>query len=252
MDFPTLITSLETSELFQLCLCAIGVGMAKTGLGGLGLLVVPVMASIFGAKASTGILLIILISADIFGVKFYHRHADISKLVQLIPSTVIGILISVFFGEQISEEQFKTAMAVIIITGVLITITQKVESRIAHPNKIISNLIGILSGISTMVGNAAGPVMTLYFLAMGFKKNKFIGTAAWFFLSVNLFKVPFHIIFWNTIDFEVFYSGLIMLPLTMIGAFLGYFIVKFIPERPYKIILILSIVLSVFKLLLTV
>ena len=103
-----------------------------------------------------------------------------------------------------------------------------------------------------MIGNAAGPIMTLYFIAMGFKKNKFIGTAAWFFLSVNLFKVPFHIIYWNTVNIEVLYLGLIMLPLTMVGAFLGYFIVKFIPERPYKIILILSIVLSVFKLLLTV
>ena len=72
------------------------------------------------------------------------------------------------------------------------------------------------------------------------------------FLSVNLFKVPFHIIYWNTVNIEVLYLGLIMLPLTMVGAFLGYFIVKFIPERPYKIILILSIVLSVFKLLLTV
>ncbi len=226
--------------------------MAKTGLGGLGLLVVPIMAGIFGAKASTGILLIILISADIFGVKFYHRHADISKLFQLIPSTIIGILISVVFGDQISEDQFKTAMAVIIISGVMISISQKRESNLVYSNKIVSSLIGILGGISTMIGNAAGPIMTLYFLAMGFKKNKFIGTAAWFFLTVNLFKVPFHIIYWNTVNIEVIYSGLIMLPLTMVGAFLGYFIVKFIPERPYKIILILSIILSVFKLLLTV
>ena len=74
MDFPSLITTLEISKLLQLCFCAVGVGMAKTGLGGLGLLVVPIMAGIFGAKASTGILLVILISADIFGVKFYHRH----------------------------------------------------------------------------------------------------------------------------------------------------------------------------------
>ena len=99
-----------------------------------------------------------------------------------------------------------------------------------------------------MIGNAAGPIMSIYFLSMGLNKNKFIGTAAWFFLFVNLFKVPFHIFIWNTIDLEIFLFDLSLFPLILIGAIIGVWIVKKIPEKPYKIFVIVSVVLSTFNL----
>ena len=98
-------------------LCAIGIGMAKTGLGGLGMVVVPVMANIFGAKSSTGILLILLIMADLFGVRYYHMHADIRQLVKLVPSTIIGILTGVFIGDILSDEYFHLLLATVIVAG---------------------------------------------------------------------------------------------------------------------------------------
>ena len=70
-------------QWIQVAFCAIGIGMAKTGLGGIGLLVVPIMASLFGVKSSTGVLLILLILADFLGVGFYHRHANINILIKL-------------------------------------------------------------------------------------------------------------------------------------------------------------------------
>ena len=98
-------------------LCAMGIGMAKTGLGGLGMVVVPVMANIFGAKSSTGILLLLLIMADFFGVRYYHMHADIRQLVKLIPSTIIGILTWVFIGDILSDEYFRLLLATVIVAG---------------------------------------------------------------------------------------------------------------------------------------
>ena len=180
-------------------LCAIGIGMAKTGLGGLGMIVVPVMANIFGAKSSTGILLLLLIMADFFGVRYYHMHADMRQLVKLIPSTIIGIVTGVFVGDQISDEYFQLLLVIVIISGVLMTVI-KVEIK---ERKIFSIIVGFLGGFVTMIGNAAGPIMSIYFLSMGFDKNKFIGTAAWFFLFVNLFKVPFHVFIWDTIDLDI-------------------------------------------------
>ena len=82
-------------QWIQVAFCAIGIGMAKTGLGGIGLLVVPIMASLIGVKSSTGVLLILLILADFLGVGFYHRHANLNILIKLIPSTAIGIIIGV-------------------------------------------------------------------------------------------------------------------------------------------------------------
>ena len=249
MGIEYLYSDLSSYKLIQVLLCAIGIGMAKTGLGGLGLLVVPVMAGVFGAKSSTGVLLIILILADFFGVGYYHRHADIGKLIKLIPSTIIGIIIGVLVGNYINEDQFRIVLVLVIFSGTALTLFKKEKvTSVDSKENLIPNLIGFLGGFSTMVGNAAGPIMTLYFLSMGFKKNKFIGTAAWFFLFVNVFKVPFHIFVWNTIDFSIFLFGFSLFPLIILGAYIGFWVVQKIPEKPYRIFLIISIFLSTMKL----
>lgn len=225
-------------------LCAMGIGMAKTGLGGLGMVVVPVMANIFGAKSSTGILLLMLIMADFFGVRYYHMHADIKRLIKLIPSTIIGILTGVFIGDILSDVYFQFLLGAVIISGALIMII-KVDIK---ENKLFSVAVGFLGGFVTMIGNAAGPIMSIYFLSMGFDKNKFIGTAAWFFLFVNLFKVPMHVFIWKTIDLKILFFDLSLFPLILVGALTGVWIVKKIPERPYKALVIASVILSTFNL----
>ena len=225
-------------------LCAMGIGMAKTGLGGLGMVVVPVMANIFGAKSSTGILLILLILADFFGVRYYHMHADIRQLVKLIPSTIFGILTGVLIGDILSDVDFQFLLGAVIISGALIMVI-KVDIK---ENKLFSIAVGFLGGFITMIGNAAGPIMSIYFLSMGFDKNKFIGTAAWFFLFVNLLKVPMHLFIWKTIDLNILLFDLSLFPFILVGAVTGVWIVKKIPERPYKIFVIVSVILSTFNL----
>ena len=225
-------------------LCAMGIGMAKTGLGGLGMVVVPVMANIFGAKSSTGILLLLLIMADFFGVRYYHMHADLRQLIKLIPSTIIGILTGVFIGDILSDVYFQFLLGAVIISGALIMVI-KVDIK---ENNLFSIAVGFLGGFITMIGNAAGPIMSIYFLSMGFDKNKFIGTAAWFFLFVNLFKVPMHVFIWKTMDLNILLFDLSLFPLILIGALTGVWIVKKIPEQPYKIFVIVSVILSTFNL----
>ena len=225
-------------------LCAMGIGMAKTGLGGLGMVVVPVMANIFGAKSSTGILLLLLIMADFFGVRYYHMHADLRQLIKLIPSTIIGILTGVFIGDILSDVYFQFLLGAVIIFGALIMVI-KVDIK---ENNLFSIAVGFLGGFITMIGNAAGPIMSIYFLSMGFDKNKFIGTAAWFFLFVNLFKVPMHVFIWKTIDLNILLFDLSLFPLILLGALTGVWIVKKIPEQPYKIFVIVSVILSTFNL----
>ena len=99
-----------------------------------------------------------------------------------------------------------------------------------------------------MIGNAAGPVMSIYFLSMMLPKNSFIGTGAWFFLIINLFKIPFHVMVWETIDMDTFVLDLAMLPVIMVGAFLGFRLVKYIPEKPYRIFIIVTTGLAALKL----
>lgn len=241
--------SLDFYEWVQLLFCAIGIGMAKTGLGGIGLLIVPVMAGIFGAKPSTGIVLILLIMADIFGVAYYHQHADLKKILRLAPSTLAGIFIGVFVGDSIDEQNFKIILSVTVLLGALLMVFQRTDKDSDIANPFFTIFVGLLGGFSTMVGNAAGPIMTIYFISMGFKKNKFIGTAAWFFFLVNLFKVPFQIFVWRTIDLNIIIFDLSLFPFVYVGAIAGVWIVKKIPESPYQLFLIVSVFLSTLRLL---
>ena len=240
--------ALSNSQWVWIIFCALCIGLAKTGLSGLGLLVVPILASVFGARPSTGVLLPMLIMADVFAVVYYHRHADFKLLIRLAPATIMGILIAIWVGDIVNDQVFGIIMAIIIILGLTIMIwNERKSTRIPH-NWFFASTAGILGGFTTMIGNAAGPVMSIYFLSLGLNKNKFIGTAAWFFLLVNLFKVPFHIAVWETISVDTFVFNLTLFPVIMIGAFLGVRLVKLIPEKPYRIFIIGSSALAALKL----
>jgi len=99
----------------------------------------------------------------------------------------------------------------------------------------------LLAGFSTMVGNLAGAFSNIYFLAIKLPKNEFIGTAAWLFFIINLFKVPFHIWVWETINLESLKISLTLIPAVISGLLLGVFLVKKINNNKYrKLILIFT------------
>ena len=232
--------SLSQYEVVILVLVAVLVGMAKTGVGGTGMIVVPLLALVFGGKESTGIMLPIFIFGDFFGVYHYSRHADWHHLRQLLPYAMVGILIGTVTGDNISDEAFTHLMAIIIFVSVAIMIWQERKKDISVPDsKWFVAIIGILGGFTTMVGNLAGPVLMLYLLAVRLPKNEFIGTAAWFFLVINLLKVPFHIFAWQTITLNTILLDLCLVPAIALGAYLGIRIVNIIPEKNYRWFIIL-------------
>jgi uncharacterized protein len=242
--------SISTDQWILVIVCAVFVGMSKTGVAGIGMLIVPILATIFGGKTSAGILLPMLSMADIFAVSYYHRHAEWKYIWKLMPATVVGVLIGLFVGNIVNDDQFKLIMAIIILAGLGIMVwRERSKAEKAIPNNWwFSSVAGLLGGFSTMIGNAAGPVMSIYFLSMMLPKNKFIGTGAWFFLIINLFKIPFHILVWETIDIKTFTLDLAMFPVIMLGAFLGVKLVKYIPEKPYRIFIIVTTGLAAIKL----
>jgi hypothetical protein len=169
---------------------------------------------------------------------------------ELTTKIVAGVLIGVFVGNEVNDQQFKHMMAIIILVGLAIMIwrERKKDLKAIPHNWIFSSMAGLLGGFSTMIGNAAGAIMSIYFLSMMLPKNSFIGTGAWFFLIINLFKIPFHIFSWGTIDMNTFTLDLAMLPVIMVGAFIGVRIVRFIPEKPYRIFIIVTTGLAAIKL----
>ena len=104
--------------------------------------------------------------------------------------------------------------------------------------------MGLSTGFTTMVGNLAGAFSNLYFLAMRVPKNVFIGTAAWLFFLTNLFKVPFHVFYWKTINVSSFSISLKLVPFVLIGFFVGIKLVSLISERHYRKLILLFTALS--------
>ncbi|MDU8886766.1 sulfite exporter TauE/SafE family protein [Yeosuana sp. MJ-SS3] len=210
-------------------------GLSKSGIKGIGIIIVVILAFVFGEKASTGILLPMLISADIFAVVYYNRHAQWKYIKILIPWMIIGVLVGVWIGNDISEIIFKRLMAIIIIGSVIIMfISENRKSDKVPTNKLFSSGMGFLAGFTTMIGNLAGPISNIYFLAMRFPKNEFIGTAAWLFFIINVFKLPFHFFVWKTVTKETLILNTVLIPVVVFGFLLGAFIVKFISNINYR------------------
>lgn len=200
------------------------------------------MALAFGAKESTGLVVPLLVAGDIFAVVYYNRHTKWSYIGRFLPWMLLGILIGVLIGNDLPDKTFKITMAIIILGSVIMMYWwDRRKSKVVPTHWLFAGFIGTIAGITTMIGNLAGAFSNIYFLAMRIPKNEFIGTAAWLFLIINVFKLPFHIWVWGTITPETLLINLKLLPGVIVGIFVGIRLVKIIKEAFYrKLILILT------------
>lgn len=230
--------------------CAVLIGMSKAGVKGMGMLTVPILAVIFGGKPSAGLLLPMLSMADIFAVSYYNKHAEWKYVWQLLPATILGVLAAVVVGYYISDDWFKNLIAIFVIGSIILMIIQERNGLPEHLTESLwfASVFGFLGGFTTMIGNAAGPIMAVYLLAMHLPKNSFIGTGAWFFLIVNLFKIPLHIFVWKTISWNSFSLNLLALPAIALGILIGIKIIKLLPEKEFRYFIIIMTFLAAIRL----
>ena len=237
-------------QFFLLLIVALFIGMSKTGVHGAGMLAVPLLANIFGGQVSSGVMLPMLVLADVLGVWYYHRHASWYHLKILFPWSAVGVILGTVVGNYIDDKIFKIIMAIIIVASVIVMLWLERGHKDEVPHtKTFGVASGILGGFTSMVGNLAGTVMAVYFLSMRLPKNAFIGTTAWFFMVTNWFKVPFHVFAWHTIDFNTFLLDLSTLPLIILGAYLGIIIVKKLSEKTYRWFIVIMTLIAAFFML---
>jgi len=243
-------------ELWQHVTVALGaflVGLGKGGLPGVGNLTVVLMALALPPKASVGILLPILISADVVAVLVYRRHALWRYIGRLAPWTVAGIVVGYFVFSRVNDAQVRVMIGVILLAMTAVHFFRKWLRRHAteedalphHPVFIAAT--GMVGGFATMVANAAGPVAALYFIASGLPKYAFIGTSAWFFMLVNLFKLPFMVDL-EIIDFGSLGFSASFMVYSVLGALTAPFLVRFINERFFELLIWVFIVVGGLKL----
>lgn len=241
-----------TSEWVLFFLCAVILGMTKTGIQGLGILTVPIFAYLFGAKNSTGILLPIICFADLMAIMYYRTDLKLKNIFRLLPWTLLGLVLALGVDHLIPDTAFKQLMAFCILLGLIVMFwSERKDKANALTSSIwYSPLFGLMVGFATMIGNAAGPILTVYLLSMRLPKYEFVSTAAWFIMFVNLLKVPLQVFVWDNISLEIFLLDLYTIPFLAIGAMIGVRLVKVIPEKLFRKLMIVLTILSTFMLLL--
>ncbi len=229
------VMDLTQPEWLMILFSALAIGLSKAGIAGLGMIAIPLMAVVFGGKASVGIVLPMLIFADVMAVFYFRRYAEWKHVSAIVPWSLLGIVLGTYIGNQIDDQAFKVMMGAIVMVSLGILFWRDYHGITSIPQfKGYAALIGLCIGFTTMVGNLAGPISMLYFLSLQLPKNAFIGSKAWFFLLINTSKVPFHVWSWKTIDVSTLTLNLMVLPVIAIGAFLGVRLVRYIPEGVYR------------------
>lgn len=246
------LLNLSAWQLMWVIIAAFFTGFSKTGISGFTMLVIPIIATVFGGKESTGILLPMLLIGDFMAVYYYNRHADWKNIRKPLPWAVVGLVLGSLVGSYINDRQFKIliAISVFICLGILLY-TERKGDKFKIPGGAWFHIVtGIASGFTSMIGNAAGPVFSIYLLAMGFKKHDFLGTYSWFFLIINLIKVPLQIFFWHNITLKTSILACTMIPAITLGAILGIVTVKKLNEKFFRGIIIVMTALAAIKLFL--
>lgn len=212
------------------------VGVAKTGVPGLAILVVPMMALAVGdVRASAGWLLPVLCMADVFAVWYWRRHAEASRLFSLAPWVLLG-LAGGAVALSLPQRDIRMLVGSIVMLMLLAYFYTRWISR-PSPASRHAATYGIAAGFATTVANAAGPIMNLYLLSKQLPKEEFVATGAWFFFIINLTKVPVYL--WHglfsvrSLAFDAF-----MFVPVMAGAITGRWLIHRIPNRLFETLVI--------------
>jgi len=245
---------LNASQIIQAAIAAFLVGFSKTGLVGLGVLIVPLMASVFPAKESTGALLPMLIFGDLFAVAWYRQHAQWRVLARILPWVLPGIVLGFFALNRTPSEKLGPALGVLVLVLVLLEVVRGRAGEWTEkhlPRKWwFSAIMGTLAGFLTMVGNIAGAVASIYLLSMGLEKREFMGTGAWYYLIGNTVKVPFSLAL-GLISTRSLLFNLETAPVILAGAVVGILTFRFIPQKWFNRAILLLASLAALRLILT-
>jgi uncharacterized membrane protein YfcA len=222
------------------------IGLSKTGINGASAVMIPLLAMIFGARESTGVVLPMLCFADLVAVIYYRRAAEWKYIIRLLPWALGGFALALLVDRLVPARGFKLLIALCIFAGLAVMFWNDRRGKDAAVPRAwwFSAIFGVLGGFSTMIGNAAGPVMSVFLLSVRLPKTSFVGTAAWFFMIINYLKIPLQHFVWHNITVEGLLFGSTMIPLILVGAALGILVVKKVSERRYRLLVYVMTIVS--------
>ncbi len=244
-------------QFAALALAALLVGFSKTAVSGANTVSLAIFAAVLPARASTGVLLPLLIAGDVLAVLTYRRHAHWPTLLRLFPAVAAGVVLGTLFLKWAGDGAVRTSIGAILLFMAAVTVWRRrtaesapgPDAVVTRSGRIKARSYGVLGGFTTMVANAGGPVMSMYLLSAGFRKLGFLGTSAFFFLIVNVSKVPFSVGL-GLIDGRSLLLDAALVAFVVPGALLGRWAVHRINQRLFEQLVIAATVLGGVHLLL--
>ena len=244
LEFINYVTELPPGFGVLAVVTAILVGIAKTGVSGMAILVVPLIAMVFPAKESVGALLPMLITGDILAVLYYRRHARWGQLFKLIPGVAAGMLGGAVFLGRLDNESMRIFLGVFVLLLLFLELTARYlklkEFKKLHT---FAFLIGVMAGFGTTVGNSAGPIMGIYLIMMGLDKKQLMGTGAWFFLIVNTSKLPIFF-YHDMIGADTLRFFAYMVPFVILGTYFGRRLLAVLSQKIFDFLVLMFAALS--------
>jgi uncharacterized membrane protein YfcA len=243
-------------------LAALLIGFSKTGVPGVGILVIPLMALVFPGRVSIGATVLLLISADLFAVSWYRRYTRWDKLVQLLPWVAIGMVAGTAALFSIGEnaqgkDNINFVIGVLVLAMVALHLARlKWGDRLRPSSRPGLVFTGGAAGFATTVSNAAGPIMSVYMTSLGLPKMEFMGTTAWYFLIFNLAKIPLYLLLMALAADRPMFSAdgllfdLVMLPVIVVGVFAGRWMLPRVPQRLFNTLALSLSALAAMRLIL--
>jgi uncharacterized membrane protein YfcA len=242
---------LTLSQWLLAMVAATGVGVSKSGLSGMGLLHVLIFAFLFGARDSTGVVLPMLLIGDVVAVRTFHQHARWDYVRRMLPPACVGVIGAAWFMRGLSEAVYKPIIGGIILglTVLQLAKMQRPEwfGRVPHARWFTWSL-GLIAGAATMLANAAGPVFSIYCLAVGLPKLELVATGAWFFLIMNAFKVPFSAAL-GLIHGQTLLLNVVLSPLVGVGLLFGRWLTQRIPQQLFDRLLLAFAAVAALRLI---
>ncbi|TDE98898.1 sulfite exporter TauE/SafE family protein [Occultella glacieicola] len=249
---------------------ALIVGLSKAALPGANTITIAIFAALLPPKESTAVLLILLIVGDVFAVWAYRKHADWPTLRRLVPTVLVGVALGVVFLALAGDAWVQRVIAVILLLVIGVTLVRRAAGRRAEiraaarsatgaetveaepagslARRLQTGIYGTLGGFTTMVANAGGPVMSMYFIASRFSVKRFLGTSAWFFALVNVTKVPFQAGL-GLITVPGLLLDLLLIPAVIAGAFFGRWLAPRIDQALFeRLVIVLTVAGAVYLL----
>jgi len=219
---------MEQSIVFYLVLggSALTAGISKSGVPGVAMLGAVFVPMVMSAKLSTAYVLPFLLFADIIAIAYWRRSAVMRYIIALLPAMFTGIIAGFFVMDRIPDAVYgKVLGSIVILLLSMDAVCRHLKIRIPEHSRIFAWGMGFLAGVMTMLANAAGPALMLYLLTMNISKEQFVGTSAWIFFAINLFKVPFSIAL-GLMTLDSLNVNLMLLPCVILGSILGVHLMR--------------------------